>query len=425
MKLLKFAIALCVGFLLIGESSASVGTSPAQIYYVVMKGESATNQFNIQSDEDVRVNMSVLCPDIPIIEEWFSFEPAKLIDISGNTMKNVKVTLKTDREIPNGDYECLILATPIEDSTENASGMGSNIIIPGAVKAYINVSGDEVIDVKVYKTDASNTEVGRPSMFTIELVNTGNVRVNPKIRVEVMKEGNFVDAIEKVAGYINPGGGNTTKIKWDRTNTTSGEYMAHFDIFIGNKKLDYSAFILGAEGEKQVTMEQDVPFKVYESGYFTKMGKVVEVNADETIGEEEISEIIVHFKNIGEVEITAKSEIKVYSNDKLIELLESNSLSISPGETGLLTSYFKSTEPGLYIMKGKVIYENKESILDDITIKVDSGKNDTVQQEPTKSPTPYKKPEQKKDDSSLFFWIAGFIVLIIIIAAVLRKWEII
>jgi len=423
MKALKFVIAICIGFLLAGEVfSGNIAVSPADLGYKVMKGESFSNFFNIDNtgrlNDAILVNISVKCDYDPTMEEWFSIEPAGAFEIPADSKKRVDVTVKPPEDAPSGNYKCYISVTPRSDK-EDLNFTGTRIVIGASVLAIVSVSGDEIVGAKIHKTGASDTEVGKPAIFTIQIRNTGNVKIKPKIKVDIMQDGNLVDTVEETADFIPPGSGNTIDIKWDTSGTTHGNYIAHFDVFIRDEKLDPTAYVIDDRRGGNITIEQDVSFRIFEAGTFTKTGAVVGIGAKETINKGEISEIVVQFKNTGEVEITAKSEIKVYGNDKLINLLESNSLSISPGETGSLISYFKSEEEGDYLLEGKVIYENKEAQFgEEITIKVSSGKNDTVQQEPPKPPKPDEKTKSNGGGSSMILWGVGILAAILIIAVI-------
>jgi len=420
MKALKFAIALCIGFLLTGEVfSGNIGVVPAVLDYKVMKGESFPNHFNIDNtgslNEAIFVNVSVYCEYDPSMSKWFSIEPSGVFEVPANTKKRVEAIVKPPEDAPSGNYTCFITVMPVHDE-ENLNITGSKIIMGASALARIDVSGDEIVGAKIHKTDASDTEVGKPVILTIQIRNSGNVKIKPEIKVDIMKDGNLVDTVEETADFILPGSGNIIDMKWDTSGTTHGDYIAHFDVFIRDEKLDPLAYIIDTGRGENITIEQNVSFRIFEEGTFTKTGAVMSMEAKETINKGEISEIVVQFKNTGEVEITAKSEIKVYSNDNLINLLESNSLSISPGETGSLTSYFKGENSGDYVLKGRVIYENKEAAFDkDINIKVSPEKDDIIKQEPAKTPDQGEPP---KSDSSLI-WVVGILAVVLIIAAIL------
>ena len=74
-----------------------------------------------------------------------------------------------------------------------------------------------------------------------------------------------------------------------------------------------------------------------------------------------VIKVLAKFENTGAIDSRSRFEGEVYHEDEFVDTIESKELLVEVGENKRLTSYYKITTPGDYVVKGHVLYEGKES----------------------------------------------------------------
>jgi hypothetical protein len=96
------------------------------------------------------------------------------------------------------------------------------------------------------------------------------------------------------------------------------------------------------------------------------------------------------FENTGEIDTMAKFKGEIYHEGNLLDILESEEMFVEVGETGKLTSYYKTLESGSYAIKGCVFYAGKETAEKVVSFDVPVPEIE-VEPEETSSPAEEKK----------------------------------
>ena len=284
-------------------------------------------------------------PDIPLTE----------IIIPGKD--NAKVIVKFDipPEIPNADYTSTIYAQsiPMGNITE---GMGAMATIRIPSKVLIQVTGTQILKGTVKSITTMDIEIDYPLKIKVEFQNEGNVIAKPKIAVAITKAGGgeLVDSFVHDETGVKPGEKDTITVLWNTTGRATGDYAANVAVSLGEELLS----------------AKDLPFKVLPFGTLTRQGVLHSL----TIEGEPLVNIVIkpvaNFENTGEIDTMAKFKGEIYHEGNLLDVMESEEMFVEVGESGKLADYYKITEPGSYVIKGRVFYAGKETAEKEVSFDV-------------------------------------------------------
>ena len=294
--------------------------------------------------------------------DWISFykvdEPD--IPITGITIPGkdkAKVLMKFDipSNIANADYTSTIYAQSIPKG-EVGEGMGAQAVIRIPSEVLIQVTGTQILKGTVKSITAADTEIDYPLKIKVEFQNEGNVIAKPEIAVGITKAGGgeLVDSFVHDETGIKPAQEGTITVLWNTTGRDTGDYVANVAVSLGEELL----------------ASKDLPFKVLPFGTLTRQGVLQSLTIE---GEPFVNRFIkVHasFENTGEIDTMAKFKGEIYLEGSLLDVMESEEMFVEVGETGKLTSYYKTLEPGSYAIKGRVFYAGKETAEKEVSFDV-------------------------------------------------------
>ena len=330
--------------------AVGVGVSPATLSYEkVLKGGSAQEQFTISSSADADVYYTIRVEG----NDWFSFEPTPPVKVPANGRTRVSAIVSPPADTPTGVYNCTIYVEPGEVNVTKGEGAVMGIFPALGLRTSIEITGEQVLAGNVYRIYVEDNEIGKPVRFKISFSNTGNVRAEPEIDIEILKEEAVIDTLKK-SDEVIPGGAKEIIAEW--TGNELGEYNANVRVLLNGDLLS----------------QRDLKFEVLERGALTCMGVVVDVKAPAEVNVSMPVKIEVGFKNTGVVALEAKIKGDVQFNNKLVEVIESDPVLIEVGDTETLTAYFAQDKPGEYLIDGDVVYEGKKAEISPITISVKS-----------------------------------------------------
>lgn len=337
-----------------------IGISPAEINFNnALKGYEYESSFTIFNTGSEAMNFSLEASGSII--DWVSFYNLNDYDnnissilIPEKDKSTVVIRIKVPSDAINANYTGSLTARTIPD-TDETGGTGQSLVIGASTKVTINVTGDQIIDGKVLGIFTENTEPGYPLKITTRFQNTGNVVVNPKIVITIFQDNNIINSFSHETTSVKPGITQPIIAEWMTTAANiPADYTAKVDVLLNGN----------------IIKSDELSFQILPVGTLTKSGNLTDIYVE---GEPAVGNIVTiraYFTNTGQVETQTKFSAEVYRDNKLIDTISSDELTAPKHQETVLISYLKITEPGDYLIKGKVIYSGKETPIKEISLNV-------------------------------------------------------
>lgn len=271
------------------------------------------------------------------------------ITIPGNDKARVIVKFDIPEDIANADYTGTIYAQSIPGEMAPTEGAAAQAVIRIPSEILIQVTGTQILKGTVKSVTTADTEIDYHLKIKVEFQNEGNVIAKPKIAVAITKAGGgkLVDSFVHDETGIKPDSTDTITVLWNTTGRETGGYAANVTVSLGK--------------EQELLASKDLPFKVLPFGTLTRRGALHSLTIE---GEPLVNimiKLVANFENTGEIDTMAKFKGEIYCDDMLLDVMESDEMFVEVGETTKLTDYYKITEPGSYVIKGRVFYAGKET----------------------------------------------------------------
>lgn len=358
---IKLAVIIAALMILCPAANAGIGlgVSPASITISdAFKGGTYERTLTIFNSGDETGTFGLTskgeCADwISFYKEDATATPITEITIPGKDKAKVLVKFDIPEDIANADYTSIIYAQSIPKG-EVGEGMGAQAVIRIPSEILIQVTGTQILKGTVKSITAADTEIDYPLKIKVDFQNEGNVIAKPKIAVGITKNGELVDSFVHDETGIKPAQEGTITVLWNTTGRDTGDYVANVAVSLGEELL----------------ATKDLPFKVLPFGSLTRKGVLQSLTIE---GEPFVNRFIkVHadFENTGQIDTMAKFKGEVYHEGNLLDVLESEEMFVEVGETGKLTSYYKTLEAGSYTIKGHVFYAGKETAEKEVSFDV-------------------------------------------------------
>jgi len=324
-------------------SSANVGVSPANIDFVnVLRNGYAERPIiiTIDAENPVDVNISTRGE----IADWFNFSQTNF-SVSRGSPKQIMVSVSPPFDVPNGVYEGFvrIQSTKLGDSIE---GHATGLIIP-ALDVFVRV---EITDQEIFKCQASNfgvtnAEKGEDIIFTMDVLNEGNIRINPRISLDVWDQESttLFGHYEFSESQVIPTRKDKIIFSIPTDNLEIGQYWADVSA------VDCSASLT-------------LTFDVLEEGALWANGILEGVLVTPWAKIDDIVPIKAKFRNTGEKALSARFKGQVFFENKIIQLLENDEDQlVLVNEDSEFQFFFTPKKAGKYIISGRVFYNNKRT----------------------------------------------------------------
>ena len=350
----KIIILLFILCLVFGSVSAtSLGVSVANkenpkdtdIYFPnMLRGGYSEKHVFISSNNDYPINVIVTMP--AELEQWLSFKPNKSFTIPAKSNFELIVIAHPPKDAANGVYENMLNIRALSDVKINSS-LGSSVSTAIGLRTKIEVVGNQILDFNVDLIKISDAEVDSPIPIYFEITNNGNVKVKPKVIVDILSQDKkaVLKTISVSSKEVLPSITKNVEISVPSSGLKIGQYWANVSIYKENKILK-SNFLT---------------FDIVEKGTLHTEGELKKLWSEPWIKEGNIAKIIATFKNTGETLVTAKFKGEIYSENSIVKVLESESIDVTSGKEVNLTTHFNPPSAGRYIIKGEVYFNNKIS----------------------------------------------------------------
>jgi hypothetical protein len=313
----------------------------------VFNPDENVNNFTLRTDGEAR--------------EWITFykiedvnNPIKYISINPNGNYPVLVKIIIPSDVATGAYNATIYAESIPAGTKGMT-TGVETKLQASTNIFIEVTGEQVMDGVVNSILVENTEPYYPVRIKTVFENTGNVKAKPNIEVAILQDNNTITAFIHDNTTVKPTSIEPIITEWNTTaKNTPGDYIASVNVSLEGRTL----------------RSEKVSFKIMSPGTFTRQGDLTSIIIEGEPAIDTVAKVKAVFQNTGQIETPAKFSAEVYKENKMIDTLSSDELTVMKNKEITLISYLKITSPGDYLIKGKVIYSGKETPVKEYTLKV-------------------------------------------------------
>ncbi len=344
-------------FLIIGSLNAQglgLGVSPGAIEFKdVLRSGYAEKTVTLSTSSDEPITCHVTAEGA--FRNWLKYEPGETFVIPPRSQVKLKIIVQPPEDIQNGAFDGFVVIAIVPKSTGAGGGMGSSVSAAVSVRSTVHVSDVEKKHFFLLSDPTVvDTEETKPIDFYFSFENDGNVRVNPKIHIDIL--GGDKTTILKSFDYSDKLLLPTTRADVLVTSSNDlpiGKYWAHIKIY----------------QDSDVVGEYTLSFEVLERGSLNIKGQLVKVELNKIwVYAGEIVEINATFENDGVRPTTAVFNGKAMLGDTVDALINSDEVEVAPGQISVLSSYYTPKKAGRYSIVGKVSYskkltEEKSSIL--------------------------------------------------------------
>jgi len=323
-------------------NAMNIGVSPASIAFkqVLRQGYSERNII-ISSD-----SLEPLIVDVNPngeIAKWLNTS-VKNFSVSKNGPYSLKVTVTPPLDIPNGNYSGFLrIKTSSYAAPKEGQAVGT-IITALDLAIDTEVTDTEVVQCGVSSFNVESVEVGDDVVFNLEVLNSGNVRLRPKIKIDIWDK----DQIEIIKSQEFRGN--------EILPSTSGLVSLRIksnDLEISQYWVEVSA--LDCHSSKLLT------FDILAEGALKAEGLLLDINVKKSAYVGETIPIIARFQNTGQKEVNAQFKGKISLGNKIVQILESEKVNVPISEVNRFSFYFTPKSSGKYTISGNVFYSGKKT----------------------------------------------------------------
>lgn len=407
MGLLLTALAL-----MLGVQAALPGQAPAQdnsmggigIFPVVielpdaLRGAEYLRTFTIINREATDLNLR-FTPDGEI-SSWLTIHPS---------LEDLESTLE-EVIVPAGTEARLILQVVVPEDTANGRYAGGVLFQGAAVAAKgdesgvgvslgiaaditIDVTGEENMAGSVLDMAVDDAEVDQPPVrLRIQFQNDGNVQATPLVDWRIKDaSGAEVGRVTYDDSITQPGFVQDLVVEWDPTGQPEGAYTAVVNVSLRDTVID----------------ERELTFDLLPVGTLTRSGELDNLYLEGEPQADTVGKLVGAFRNTGEIDTRAVFTAEVYHGDQLIEVVESQERLVAVGKLALLEGFFDIGDAGDYRVRGKVVFEGKETetLNLEFSAVAPASNPDDSRANAIDAPVIVPTVERSPEGQSLFTWI--------------------
>jgi hypothetical protein len=341
-KVLKFAVASAFFILFASLAFAvSIGVSPGRLQFPEML-KSGYAERTVTVSTDSTSELLAHFEKDGDIKDWIRFEPYdEFFSLTLNNPYKVKVIVEPPADAKNGSYygKLRFVTDRFGQITGRAGGF-----VKAAVQMDIdvNVTGVEVLKCRSGGFTILDTEQGFPIVFSATVVNDGNVRIRPKISIDIWDQfqTNLILSKDFSEDEVLPTVTKTISKQLSSQGLPIGQYWA--TISVGDCKAS-----------------DILTFSIVEKGGIVDKGTLVEINNKPWVYVGEPVQINSIFNNDGMRTVTSQFKGNIKLDDKIVQVIESDLVDVPSHDSTTFTSYFTPEKPGRYIIQGRVHFNNK------------------------------------------------------------------
>lgn len=276
------------------------------------------------------------------VADWIRFEPEEdYLVVNENNPGEITVIVEPPEDARVDVYSATILITT-GSLGEITSQMGTNVVVAFEVDVKINITDTQIISCTAGGISFSTVEIGEANILNAKIRNTGNVRIRPVFDLNVYSQ--MRDSLVKEFTYRHP----------DDIIPTKSQNIES-EINLGLEPGQYWAEIT----EPVCGTTALVTFSVLERGEISDEGELSILRTSTWAETNEIVPITAVFKNDGVRTVSAQFKGIISKEGRIVEVIESDSVDVSPGDEVNLEMFYTAKELGQYRVSGRVHYNNK------------------------------------------------------------------
>lgn len=254
----------------------------------------------------------------------------------------------------NGSYMSLLSFLLDTGNKAFTQGAGSRVRTGVTVKIPTTVDGREIIDYKITRVYALDTEINMDTDVFYTIQNLGNTDWRPdKISVSFSdaNDGTVVDTVDVIKDQIQPSiaGSSESDIRLSlKPKLIVGTYKVKAMFYDQNK----------AVGEFVSTN----PFSVFPEGTLKQTGDVTSVIANKTkykVGDK--VKLTATFSNTGQVRLNARMFANINRDGEFIDLIRGQEYEIDAGQTITMDQILELSDVGKYSADVYVEYGKRKT----------------------------------------------------------------
>jgi hypothetical protein len=320
--------------------AVSIGISPGRLRFEGLLREGyaeRTITITTGSDDDLFVSFKPQGN----IGSWIRFEPnATLISTTRGNPYKLNVIIEPPDDIPTGNY-----TGSIEFVTEGLGGVSgrAGALIKTAVTLLsdVEVIGEQIVDCRAGAFSFNDAEQDFPFEFSYNVINDGNVRLNPTIKID------FWDQLQEELLFSREIVGDLVLPTTQRTITGSIE-----------NPLAPGQYWTDMQLEECQTGSLNT-FSVVEKGGIIDKGVFNTITNKQWAYTDETVEFIAKFSNTGQRSVNARFEGAIRLNDRIVKLIETDEVIVPAGENLDFSIFFVPVDEGRYTLNGRINYNKK------------------------------------------------------------------
>jgi hypothetical protein len=348
------ALAVCPAV----SASTGIGLGPSETTITdALRGTVVERSLTVFNVGDTDGNITLVAEGAA--GNWVTFHPMtpqgsalQYLMVKGRSNIPFIVKLTIPADTANGIYTTTIRAKlrPV-----NAAGTGteSTAIMEATSQLSVTVTGVQKVSGTVDYITADDTEVTYPLPVKVLFRNTGNVAVNPAIRVTVSGKNKTIDTLSDSGTQVNAGQTEAILVRWNTTGVEPGDYSARVGVSVGTTSIK----------------ESEIPFKIFPAGTLSRQGNLTSLKYDGAPAVGTVVKITGIFENTGTIETKAKLMGEIYRDGILIDTFTSDELSVPLYAKVDLIHYLKLETPGSYTIKSYALYEGKKTPQKELSFK--------------------------------------------------------
>lgn len=388
-KLKKILIFVLISLLLISFVNAvSIGISPGRLRFeeVLREGHAERTLTITTSSEQTLTGHFKVTGDI---KDWLSFDPnSTSFSLSRDDPYKLKVKINPPSDVRTGNYSGHIEF--ITDTVGNVPGRAGGVV-KTAVIMIVNseITGEEFVECRAGAFNIKDTEVDFPLEVSWNMINDGNVRLRPTVKVDIWDQlqENILSSKEIIGDEILP--------------TTQQQMLRRI-----NHDLDVGQYWANVEVE-ECNAAGFLTFSIVEKGGIVDKGYIGDILHKPWAYTGETIEIIVRFVNQGERSVNSKFKGNIRLDDRIVKIIETEEVIVPSGQNGDFVVYFTPETSGRYVLTGRVVYNNKLTFEKGSVINV----NDA----------PREEKEKGFDILPLLIYVVIIITILFIIRKILKE----
>jgi hypothetical protein len=322
--------------------SSYIGLSPANANFEgILRGGYAERSViitvNIESPVQVESQLR------GAVAGWVNLS-AQNFSVSKSQPYPLKISINPPIDIPNGNYSGFLRLKVIQEGEikeDYATGVVQTALDLGL---KVEITDFEVTSCEAFEFEINSVEKGDFATLKTSIKNNGNIRLRPKIRVDIwdQEQMRIVKTEEFIAKEILPT--TTEKLSYE----------------ISSKDLEveqYWAEVSVIECYSSSTLT----FDVLDIGALKSSGELTKILVNLWYEKGDNVNAKVFFKNTGEKRVDAQFKGTVSLDGKIVEIVESDFISVEMGEEEVFELYLSPKKEGKYILTGRVFYDKKRT----------------------------------------------------------------